>query len=273
MGFGTDPGSGSARRGDFRWIIAAGKWIYSRSASTRVGDADRHPGVGFDHPQGFRRCAHRAGQRSKPWVGYSHRWIGHKMMNNPTARLEARTGSPHQYEAERCTSMSAYQRPLGSSPPQTLPGAWIRFAALLIDMVASAVLLLPIAFAVGAIGLTHELSDLTSRLIVAALILLYFAGFQAWVGWTPGMRLLGMRVRGPGDANKPSFAAALIRNCYLLLFLATPDTDLYALIDFALLIAIGYTIAKSPARQGIHDQLAGGTRVVAYRPEGSTGLP
>lgn len=172
------------------------------------------------------------------------------MVNNPTAGLEPRTGSP-----------------------ASTAGAWIRFAALFIDFVAATVLLLTVSFAVGAAGLTDGLSELTRRHIVAALMLLYFVGFQAWVGWSPGMRALGLRVKGAENASKPSFAAALIRNCYLLVLIATPDTELFALISFAVMLTIGYTISKSPRRQGIHDRLAGGTQVVAYQREGTAGWP
>ncbi|GAY16036.1 RDD family protein [Mycobacterium sp. shizuoka-1] len=95
--------------------------------------------------------------------------------------------------------------------------------------------------------------------LVALLPFAYFVGFEVSQGWTPGKKLLGLQVHGPGGAGKPTAQQSAIRNSFMLLSLI-PWVGW--LLGLAAEIVIGVTINKSPTKQGKHDELAGGTQVV-----------
>jgi uncharacterized RDD family membrane protein YckC len=78
-------------------------------------------------------------------------------------------------------------------------------------------------------------------------------------GWTPGKKVLGLSVRGPGGAPKPTGQQSAIRNSWTLLSIIPFVGGLLALIA---IIVIAVTINSSPTKQGKHDELAGGTQVV-----------
>lgn len=92
----------------------------------------------------------------------------------------------------------------------------------------------------------------------AAIVLVYFAGFDAAVGGTPGKLVLGLRVVGPGG-DRPSTWQALRRESFTLLG-AIPFVG--PLLAIAAWVLIALSIRASPLRQGKHDLLAGGTRVI-----------
>jgi hypothetical protein len=89
------------------------------------------------------------------------------------------------------------------------------------------------------------------------------------------MKLLALEVLGPSEDRRPTFSAGLVRNSVVALA-AVPEAlgaigltggnaAIRGVLDIATVLAsaaIGVTIARSPTRQGIHDRLAGGTRVV-----------
>jgi len=91
------------------------------------------------------------------------------------------------------------------------------------------------------------------------LMFLYFLAFESTQGWTPGKKLLGLSVRGPGGAPKPDLQQAAIRNVWTLLNIVPFIGGLLTLIA---VIVIAVTINGSPTKQGKHDELAGGTQVV-----------
>ncbi|MGV0771760.1 PrsW family glutamic-type intramembrane protease [Mycobacterium syngnathidarum] len=100
---------------------------------------------------------------------------------------------------------------------------------------------------------------LANVLIVVALFA-YSTAFEAVRGWTPGKRILRLRVGGPGSATKPTLRQAALRNVFVLSIVA-PTVAGYALLVI-LVIAIGMTIQRSPTREGLHDSWAGGTVVL-----------
>jgi uncharacterized RDD family membrane protein YckC len=91
-----------------------------------------------------------------------------------------------------------------------------------------------------------------------AIVLLYFAGLDALFGATLGKALLGLRVVGP-TGGLPTFRQALLRELFMVLgsvpFIGVP-------LALGSWIWISRSIRANPLRQGRHDRLAGGTRVV-----------
>ncbi|HUO37960.1 MAG TPA: RDD family protein [Mycobacterium sp.] len=149
---------------------------------------------------------------------------------------------------------SAYPAPI---PPtgQREPGPLaLRFAARLIDGIIVGI----VAYLLTAVF------DLTSRfwapgLFSGLLIFIYFIAFEVTQGWTPGKKILGMSVLGPGGAAKPTVQQSAIRNAFTLLAII-PYVGW--LLGLAAYIWIAVTINNSPSKQGKHDELAGGTQVV-----------
>ena len=78
------------------------------------------------------------------------------------------------------------------------------------------------------------------------------------MGSTPGKKLLGLEVHGPGGAPKPTAKQSAIRNAFTLLTIIPWVGWLLAPIA---MIIIAMTISSSPTKQGKHDELAGGTQV------------
>jgi uncharacterized RDD family membrane protein YckC len=153
--------------------------------------------------------------------------------------------------------------PYGSDPrayPPPFPanlrpgGLLVRFLARLID-----------GLIVGAISIllflvTDTLSNYwVTGLFTGLLTFLYFVAFETSQGWTPGKKVLGLRVHGPGGAPKPTAQQSAIRNLWTLLPIV-PFVG--GLLGFIAIIVIAVTINGSPTKQGKHDEIAGGTQVV-----------
>jgi uncharacterized RDD family membrane protein YckC len=149
-----------------------------------------------------------------------------------------------------------YGEPGGYPPPrrQQPGGLGLRFAARLIDGIIVNVVAFIIAFAIGSVS-NYWVTGLFSGL----LMFLYFLAFESTQGWTPGKKLLGLSVRGPGGAAKPDVQQAAIRNVWTLLNIIPFIGGLLTLVA---VIVIAVTINSSPTKQGKHDELAGGTQVV-----------
>lgn len=149
-----------------------------------------------------------------------------------------------------------YGEPGGFSPPggQEPGGLGLRFGARLIDGIIVNVVAFAIALAVGAVT-NYWVTGLFSGL----LMFLYFLAFETTQGWTPGKKLLGLSVHGPGGAPKPDVQQSAIRNVWTLLNIIPIVGGLLTLIA---VIWIAVTINSSPTKQGKHDELAGGTQVV-----------
>lgn len=111
--------------------------------------------------------------------------------------------------------------------------------------------------------------DVGAFLIVVALQLAislgYFVGCWSQLGWTPGMRLLGIRIGHESDGRPVSRRQGLVR--WLLLGLPALLVSLAVYVPNAIglllgalgavwLLALLYTMAQSPTRQGLHDRYA-----------------
>jgi uncharacterized RDD family membrane protein YckC len=90
------------------------------------------------------------------------------------------------------------------------------------------------------------------------IVLVYFAGLDALFGATLGKASLGLRVVGP-DGGPPTLRQALVREAFTVVGSAPFIGGVLALGAW---IWIGHSIRQSDTRQGRHDVLAGGTRVL-----------
>jgi uncharacterized RDD family membrane protein YckC len=149
-----------------------------------------------------------------------------------------------------------YGEPGGYPPPggQEPGGLLLRFIARFIDGIIVNIVAFAIALAIGSVT-NYWVTGLFSGL----LMFLYFLAFESTQGWTPGKKLLGLSVRGPGGAPKPDVQQAAIRNVWTLLNIIPFIGGLLTLIA---VIVIAVTINGSPTKQGKHDELAGGTQVI-----------
>ena len=132
------------------------------------------------------------------------------------------------------------------APGNVLP----RIVARVVDAVILAVV-------GGAVGASMDFNVLWLTL-QAVLVFGYFVALDVAWGTTPGKRLLGLRVTGP-DGAAPSLLEAARREAFTLLGAVPYAGPLLALVAW---IVIVVTVTRSPQRQGAHDTLAGGTRVV-----------
>ena len=92
----------------------------------------------------------------------------------------------------------------------------------------------------------------------ASVVLAYFVVFDVLAGATPGKFALGLRVLGPLGGH-PTFTQAVIREFFTVLG-AVPFAGPFLALGAWIWITL--TIRSSPLRQGKHDLLAGGTRVI-----------
>jgi uncharacterized RDD family membrane protein YckC len=133
-------------------------------------------------------------------------------------------------------------------------GLLMRFLARIIDGIIVGIVSVLLFF------VTDTLSNYwVTGLFTGLLTFLYFLAFETGQGWTPGKKLLGLRVHGPGGATKPTVQQSAIRNIWTLLPIV-PFVG--GLLAFVAIIVIAITINASPTKQGKHDELAGGTQVV-----------
>jgi uncharacterized RDD family membrane protein YckC len=149
-----------------------------------------------------------------------------------------------------------YGEPGGYPPPggQEPGGLGVRFVARLIDGIIVNIVVFVLAFAINSVT-----NVWVTGLFSGLLMFLYFLAFESTQGWTPGKKLLGLSVHGPGGAPKPTAQQSAIRNVWTLLNIVPFVGGLLTLIA---VIVIAVTINSSPTKQGKHDELAGGTQVV-----------
>ncbi|CAN5534216.1 hypothetical protein BH11ACT7_BH11ACT7_19000 [soil metagenome] len=154
-----------------------------------------------------------------------------------------------------------YGQPGGYPPPQFGPaggqepgGLGVRFGARIIDGILVGIVAFLLAFILDAYD-----NILVTGLFSGVLTFVYFVGFEVSQGWTPGKKILGLSVHGPGGAPKPDVKQSAIRNSFTLLSIIPFIGGLLAFIAY---IVIAVTINGSPTKQGKHDELAGGTQVV-----------
>lgn len=152
----------------------------------------------------------------------------------------------------------SYGYPPANAPqwPQARPGGLgARFFARLID----GILVNIVVFLVSLFLFDRDYWWLVTGLFSGVLMFGYFVLFEVSQGSTPGKRLLGLAVHGPGGVPKPGVTQSAIRNSFTLLAVVPYIGGLLAFIAY---VIIAVTISGSPTKQGKHDQLAGGTQVV-----------
>ena len=144
----------------------------------------------------------------------------------------------------------SYPPPGGAQPG----GLGVRFAARFIDGLIVGIVGSIIVFAIDATS-----NVWITGLFTGALSFIYYVAFEVTQGWTPGKKLLGLRVHGPGGAPKPTAAQSAIRNSWTLLPIIP---FIGGLLGVVAIVVIAVTINSSPTKQGKHDELAGGTQVL-----------
>lgn len=93
------------------------------------------------------------------------------------------------------------------------------------------------------------------------IVLLYFVLMDVCCGATVGKFALGLRVTGP-SGGRPTLRQSLIREAFTVLG-AIPFIGPFLALGAWIWIIL--TVRSSPRRQGKHDMLAGGTRVIRVR--------
>lgn len=152
--------------------------------------------------------------------------------------------------------------PGGACPPRPPAGAEpatlsLRFAARVID--GFVVITLAIILAVWVMSAAGRNYGYAAAVFFSLLTFVYFVAFESTRGWTPGKKWVGLSVRGPGGAPKPTVRQSARRNAFTLLNIVPYVGGLLALTAYML---IASTIGSSPTLQGRHDRWAGGTWVV-----------
>lgn len=162
------------------------------------------------------------------------------------------------------------------SGPGAPGGLGVRFGARVIDHLIIGIPYAIISGVLGAVlssGIASYLVGAVIGIIYAIVLTGYFVYFETKSGQTLGKQLLHLRVEGPhgGLVNQTE---SLKRNGYVVLeSIAAILTVLIPVVGFFLsgiigiavlvfLIVIAVTINNSPTKQGKHDEMAGGTRVV-----------
>ena len=146
--------------------------------------------------------------------------------------------------------------------PSTPPAAWggrpgtlgVRWGARIIDG-----LLVGLGAGLLASLFNSGTSILVTGIFTGLLMFVYFVAFEVTQGRTLGKRLLGLSVRGPGGAPKPTLQQSAIRNAFTVLPVLPFIGGFLGVIA---MIVIAVTINSSPTKQGKHDEMAGGTQVV-----------
>ena len=137
----------------------------------------------------------------------------------------------------------------GAGQPASLG---VRFLARLLDGLIISVVSLLLALIIG--GGTAGFGVISAIAGFA-----YFVVMETQKGQTVGKMALGLSVRGPGGAPKPTLQQSAIRNAYWAVNIIP---ILGGLLVFIAQIVIAVTINSSPTKQGKHDELAGGTQVI-----------
>ena len=140
--------------------------------------------------------------------------------------------------------------PIGRTEPA---GLLPRFLARVVDGIIVGVVGSIVLFALG-----MQSSIMVTGLFTGVLMFVYFVAFEVTQGWTPGKKVFGLSVRGPG-APRPALQQSAVRNGFALLPIL-PFVG--GLLGGIAIIVIAVTISGSPTKQGKHDDIAGGTQVV-----------
>jgi uncharacterized RDD family membrane protein YckC len=145
----------------------------------------------------------------------------------------------------------------GPAPGLRYGGFWVRFLAIILDWIAIAIITGALSvFAFGSpmmVNMTagDEMAAVYAYNALWPLVsLVYFVGFWAWRGQTPGMIPFDMRIVMANDGSKPDWVQMLLRYVGLIISF---------LILFLGVIWVGF----DPRKQGWHDKMA---RTVVVRP-------
>ncbi|QNG20993.1 RDD family protein [Rhodococcus triatomae] len=138
-----------------------------------------------------------------------------------------------------------------------------RFGARFID---GLILLIPLLFVNGILVFTIGgfVGSFLGAVVTAAGTIGYFVLMETTRGQSVGKMVFKLHVLGP-DGGLPTQQQSLIRNAFYAISVlgSLPIIGfLFGLVGIAVWIVIAVTINSSPTKQGKHDELAGGTRVV-----------
>lgn len=158
----------------------------------------------------------------------------------------------------------------GSSGESVAAELLPRFLARLIDGVLLGIvmfaLIIPIfvvaifgaAANVGGFGGGFGAAGLLTGILIAAIVVGYFALMESMRGQTVGKMIMKLKTQGP-DGENPSFEMAIKRNIWNAISIIPIIGNVAQL---ATVIYIAVTISQSDTNTGWHDEFAGGTRVV-----------
>lgn len=157
----------------------------------------------------------------------------------------------------------------GSTPGAAATGAGRpadigpRLGARLIDFILLAIVtaIITVPLALGNAGgnpFSMGADTWLSGLISSAVALGYFAYLESSRGRTFGKQLLNLRVIG-ADGGNPTMEQAVKRNLWIA---AGIIPIVGGLVELGLIIWIIVSITGGSDKQGVHDEFAGGTRVV-----------
>ena len=109
----------------------------------------------------------------------------------------------------------------------------------------------------GAFGGSFSIGSLVFGILMAAIIIGYFAVMESQRGQTVGKMVLGLKTVGP-DGENPTLEEAAKRSGWYALGIVP---IIGGLLELGAAIYIMVTINQSPTKQGWHDKFAGGTSV------------
>jgi uncharacterized RDD family membrane protein YckC len=159
------------------------------------------------------------------------------------------------------TGAGAARRQKGRSLTTRYAGAWIRLAAIAIDVVVLAVFFFPVTRLAKGVWLMSTADHRWANgllvtdplcLVFLAVMFIYFVVFEWLVGATPGKLAAGLRVVGEGG-GRPTMGQAALRNV-LRMVDGLPAVGVLALV----------LISSSAERARFGDRVAG-TRIVRSR--------
>lgn len=144
----------------------------------------------------------------------------------------------------------------GPAPGLKYGGFWVRVVAFILDAIVLAVLTAAVSPIVSGGNMVTTTSagvvtiNYTANAVGLLIDLIYFVGFWAWRGQSPGMIPFNMRVVMADDGGKVDIVRCLLRYVGLL-------------ISFAILLLGVIWVGFDRRKQGWHDKIAG---TVVVRP-------
>jgi len=157
-----------------------------------------------------------------------------------------------------------------------------RLVAFIVDLVLVSIVTALLASLVFTLidqageGVEATVAELLVRTVAATVPFAYFSLMEERFGKTIGKRILGLAVIGP-HGYAPTADQARRRNLFMLLGLLTVvgsgislvNSNVGAVVEIGppligviVVLWLGLSVTANPARQGIHDRFAGGTRVI-----------